>query len=155
MQQISLKKLFAAGVFNGISALRTNENTYPFVTLVGKHGANNVYFGKKSAATIGAKYAVKDDVTAELANASICTTVNEAGETRYKLSLAGESEYTQESALEDLFGTSASADFDTVAFCKEFTTVDAQEEDPILEEEQTTKVVAKAKPAAAAPAKRK
>ena len=124
MKQQSLASLFKAGVFNGISKLRFNGAGYPYVTLVGKHGSNNLYFGKKSAVVIGAKYAVNDMVTGELANASVCDTTNAAGETRYKLSLAGTSDYAQVAELEGLFGgEQMDNEFNTTGFIAEFNTL--------------------------------
>ena len=124
MKQQSLASLFKAGVFNGISKLRQNAAGYPYVTLVGKHGSNNLYFGKKSAAIIGAKYELGGIVSAELANASVCMTTNAAGEGRYKLSLAGTSDYTQVAELESLFGgEQVDNEFDTAGFVAEFSTL--------------------------------
>lgn len=127
MEQVSLSLLFKKGVFTAISNLRANENQYPFVTLVGKHGANNVYFGKKSAQIIGAKYALGDSITKELADASIVLAKNEKGEMRYKLSLQGTTDYSSEAELMSLFGgiTPDELNFNVENFLKEFTTVEA------------------------------
>ena len=124
MKQQSLASLFKAGVFNGISKLRQNAAGYPYITLVGKHGSNNLYFGKKSAAIMGAKFGLGDIVSGELATASVCDTTNAAGETRYKLSLAGTSDYTQIAELESLFGgEQVDNEFDTAGFISDFSTL--------------------------------
>lgn len=142
MEQVSLSLLFKKGVFTAISKLRANENSYPFVTLVGKHGSNNVYFGKKSAAIIGAKYAIGDTIIKELADASIVLAKNEKGEMRYKLSLQGTTDYSSESELMSLFGgiTPDELNFNVENFLKEFTTVEAAPAGSGAQNENTPKL---------------
>lgn len=122
MQQASLRTLFQKGLFNGISNLRTNTSGYPFVTLVGKHGANNLYFSIASAETVGKSFAIGESVASVLGDASVCYVENAAGEKRFKLSLKGESEYTQASELEDIFGVGQEEiEFSLKEFQDEFT----------------------------------
>lgn len=99
MKSASLKSAFKAGIVRNISKVRENESEYKYVTFLdGKGKATNVYLGQKSADQVS----VDDDLTpAQLANAEIVLATNEAGEERLKLSLTGESAYTN---LGSIFG---------------------------------------------------
>lgn len=92
MKTATLKSAFIAGIVNNVSAVRENETGYKFVTVLDKRGgANNVYFGKKSAETVEEG----DILTKEqMLNAEFVLATNDVGENRIKLSLAGASDYT-------------------------------------------------------------
>ena len=106
MQTISLKQLFKLRAITNISVLRTNENDYPYVTLLNGAKAYNIYFDKKtSAPAILSNFEIGDSILSELVNASVILVANEDGEDRYKLMLnTPESQYASQSELESLFG---------------------------------------------------
>lgn len=99
MKSASLKSAFKAGIVRNISEVRMNSSDYLFVTLLGMNGkATNLYLGKKSAEQVE-----EDDVltSEQLMNAEIVLATNEDDEQRLKLSLTGESSYTN---LSSIFG---------------------------------------------------
>lgn len=105
MEKTTLKSMVQAGLVTAISKLRFNQSSYPYVTLLHGSDSQNLYFGKKSANVIGAKYAEGESILAELKNADIILTKNEAGEERFKLSLPSESSnYSSQSEMDEIFG---------------------------------------------------
>lgn len=109
MKSASLKSAFKAGIVRNISEVRKNSSDYLFVTLLGMNGkATNLYLGIKSSEQVE-----KDDIltSEQLINAEIVLATNEDDEQRLKLSLTGESSYTN---LSSIFG-----DVENNAFEKE------------------------------------
>ena len=126
MKKISLKKLVQDRVVTNISALRTNINGYPYVTMLVGNKSQNVYFGQKTAEIVSNTFSVDDNILSFLADAEIIQTVNEAGETRFKLSKNTGSDYATETAMADVFGVGLSAgEFDVKLFASEFTAKEA------------------------------
>ena len=76
--------------------VNTNSNTYPFITVLRGSIAENIYFGRKSAAKVALGTVVKS-IAKEL---FISEAVNSAGETRMKLSFNGDATYAD---LDDMF----------------------------------------------------
>lgn len=127
MDTVSIKQLFQKGYFNGISGLRENENSYPYVTLVkngkeGKTSSTNLYFSKKSSELVKTNFNVGDSITKALADANVVLVENNKGEKRFKISLPGESKYESGAILEDIFGAQTVQNFDFEAFTNEFQT---------------------------------
>ena len=121
MKKISLKKLVQDRVVTNISALRTNINGYPYVTMLTGSKSQNVYFGQKTAEVVSDTFSVDDNILSFLADAEVIQTVNEAGETRFKLSKNAGSDYATETAMADVFGVELSAgEFDVKLFASEF-----------------------------------
>ena len=126
MKKISLKKLVQDRVVTNISALRTNINGYPYVTMLVGNKSQNVYFGQKTAGIVSNTFSVDDNILSFLADAEIIQTVNEAGETRFKLSKNAGSDYATETAMADVFDLELSAgEFDVKLFASEFTAKEA------------------------------
>ena len=99
MKSASLKSAFKAGIIRNISEVRVNSSDYLFVTLLGSNGkATNVYLGRKSAEQLEEGDILTNE---QLMNAEIVLASNEEGEQRLKLSLTGESSYTN---LSSIFG---------------------------------------------------
>lgn len=122
MKKISLKKLVQDRVVTNISALRTNINGYPYVTMLVGNKSQNVYFGQKTAEIVSDTFSVDDNILSFLADAEVIQTVNEKGETRFKLSKNAGSDYATETAMADVFGVElSSGDFDVKLFTSEFT----------------------------------
>jgi len=123
MKKISLKALLQMYAITAISVLRTNENGYPFVTCIDQKGnATNLYFGKNSAEKMLGTFAVGAKVLSALVDAEVVDTINEAGEQRFKLSLAGQNDYSSTSELATLFGVVETVgEFDLAKFRAEFT----------------------------------
>ena len=85
IKSTSLLSLVKAGVVRNISAVRSNKNGYLYVTLLNGSKATNVYFGRKTSE----KFAAGQVITAaELKEAIIVQSVNQAGESRLKFSLS-------------------------------------------------------------------
>ena len=121
MKKISLKKLVQDRVVTNISALRTNINGYPYVTMLTGSKSQNVYFGQKTAEVVSDTFSVNDNILSFLADAEIIQTANEAGETRFKLSKNAGSDYATETAMADVFGVElSSGEFDVKLFASEF-----------------------------------
>lgn len=122
IKSISVKKAFKFGVLTNVSAVRVNDSTYPFITVLKGNKASNVYFGKKSAAQVQ-----KDDVLTldQLKKAEFVLATNEAGEQRVKLSLNGDSAYTN---LASIFDDEITADEKEVALALVATLVAAPAE---------------------------
>lgn len=121
MKKISLKKLVQDRVVTNISALRTNINGYPYVTMLVGNKSQNVYFGQKTAEIVSDTFSVDDNILSFLADAEVIQTINEKGETRFKLSKNAGSDYATETAMADVFGVELSAgEFDVKLFASEF-----------------------------------
>jgi hypothetical protein len=121
MKKISLKKLVQDRLVTNISALRTNINGYPYVTMLVGNKSQNVYFGQKTAEIVSDTFSVDDNILSFLADAEVIQTVNEKGETRFKLSKNAGSDYATETAMADVFGVELSAgEFDVKLFASEF-----------------------------------
>lgn len=106
-----------------ISKLHFNSNGYPYLTFLTKDSkAQNIYFGIKSSQVIGGNYGEGDTIIKELVNADIVQTENAQGEVRYKISLPGESNYSSETELLNVFGLEVEtpADFDMDLFMSQF-----------------------------------
>ena len=126
MKQASLKSLWKQGVFSSPSMLRENTNGYLYITLIGQHGINNVYFGKTSAKTLLKTYKVGDDISKELGNATIILAINDGKEERYKISLQGDNEgYSSIGEMEEIFGTEQKGSLDIAGFIDEFETIES------------------------------
>jgi hypothetical protein len=126
MKKISLKKLVQDKVVKNISTLRENMNGYPYVTMLvdSPQGtkSQNVYFGQKTSERIMDNYSVGDNIINSLVEAEVIQSVNEAGETRFKLSTGQASEYATEVSLAGAFGIELEAgEFDVELFRKGFT----------------------------------
>ena len=121
MKKISLKKLVQDRVVTNISALRVNVSGYPYVTMLTGSKSQNVYFGQKTAEVVSDTFSVDDNILSFLADAEVIQTVNEKGETRFKLSKNAGSDYATETAMADVFGVELSAgEFDVKLFASEF-----------------------------------
>ena len=84
----------------GITAIhktvRENTNKYPFVTVLRGSEAENIYFSKKASAEVS-----EGEIVKAIANdLFINVAVNQAGESRTKLSFAGNSSYED---IDDMF----------------------------------------------------
>ena len=126
MKKISLKKLVQDRVVTNISALRTNINGYPYVTMLTGSKSQNVYFGQKTAEVVSDTFSVNDNILPFLADAEIIQTQNDEqkanGEWRFKLSKNAGSDYATETAMADVFGIElSSGEFDINLFASEFT----------------------------------
>jgi hypothetical protein len=90
-KSVSLEKAVKAGLITNISPVRVNSSGYAYITVINGDKASNLYFGKRSAE----KVAVGQQLGAEeLKNAQFVLSTNAAGEQRLKISLNGESSYT-------------------------------------------------------------
>ena len=78
---------------NGVTSInkeiRTNTNGYPFITILRDKDAENIYFGRKSAA----KVELGDSVKAIANDLYVTIAVNADGQPRTKLSFDGVSSY--------------------------------------------------------------
>jgi len=125
MKKISLKKLVQDKVVTNISSLRVNINGYPYVTMLVGNKSQNVYFGQKTAELVSDTFSEGDSILAFLADAEVIETINEAGETRFKLSKNAGSDYASETAMADVFGVElSSGEFDVRLFASEFAAKD-------------------------------
>ncbi len=121
--KITLASLVENKKISTISRLKFNTNGYPFVTLLTKDNkSQNVYFGIKSSQVIGNAYGEGEDILKELTNADIIQTENAQGETRYKISLPGDSNYSSETEMMNAFGLKGEIpeDFDMNLFISKF-----------------------------------
>ena len=126
MKKISLKKLVQDRVVTNISALRTNINGYPYVTMLVGNKSQNVYFGQKTAELVSDTFSENDNILPFLADAEIIQTENAQGEVRFKLSKNAGSDYASETAMADIFGIELSnGEFDVKLFASEFTAKEA------------------------------
>lgn len=100
IKQISLKKAHQnKAVTTIVTIVKSNVSGYKYITLLKDKAATNVYFGRKSSEMV----LEGEDIRELLVNASLIKAVNEAGETRLKISLSGDSEYV---STDSLFGAS-------------------------------------------------
>jgi hypothetical protein len=122
MKKISLKKLVQDRVVTNISSLRVNISGYPYVTMLVGNKSQNIYFGQKTAELVSNTFSESDNILSFLADAEIIQTINEKGETRFKLSKNAGSDYATETAMADVFGIElSSGEFDINLFASEFT----------------------------------
>lgn len=84
------------GVTSINKAVNTNSNGYPFITVLRGKVAENVYFGKKSAALV----TLGTDVRSIAKELFVSEATNANGEVRTKLSFNGEANYAD---LDDMF----------------------------------------------------
>ncbi len=126
IKSVSLKKAAKFGVVRNISAVRTNESGYPYVTMLSGDKASNVYFGKKSAESVH-----KGDVLTgvQLRQAQLVLATNEAGEPRVKISLNGENAYT--SLADELLEDDITADEKAVLVELKSTMVAKEAQEPV------------------------
>ena len=83
MESISLKQYCQDNQIAQISAVRANQNGYPFLTLINKDKeADNIYFSKNAAS----KIELGQPANLFAKQLFIVQTQNEAGESRTKLS---------------------------------------------------------------------
>jgi hypothetical protein len=120
MQQITLATLVKTGVVTGVSKLRANTNSYPYVTLLSGNKSQNVYFGKKSAEILGKNSAIGDNILPLLRNAEIVESTNAEGEIRYKMSISGSTNYSDKADLLATFGAEEIVDFNIATFQAQF-----------------------------------
>ena len=79
----------AEGITSIGKTVRVNASGYPFVTVLRGSDAENIYFSKKAAAEVTEGQLVKSIANTLFVN----TAVNSNGESRTKLSFAGNSSY--------------------------------------------------------------
>ena len=79
----------AEGITSIHKTIRVNTNGYPFVTVLRGDVAENIYFSKKASAEVSEGEVVKSIANTLFVN----TAVNSNGESRTKLSFAGNSSY--------------------------------------------------------------
>lgn len=97
MNRQSLKSYVAnTGVTDINPFVRTNENNYPFITILRDGEAENIYFSKKAASQVDAGMDIRD----QLKEMYVVETINASGESRTKLSFRGDSQYVD---VADLF----------------------------------------------------
>lgn len=139
MKSASFKSAVVARIVTNVSAVRENETGYLFVTVLNASGAaSNIYFGKKSAEQVS----VDDKLTGEqLMNAEFVLATNEDGDARIKLSLSGESDYTD---VLSMFGVSADHEAEVLAALKADMTTREEDETEEEEEDDDAKAVADA-----------
>ena len=77
------------GITSICKKVRVNENGYPYITVLRGSDAENIYFSKKAAAEVDEGLEVKSIANLLYVN----TAVNSNGESRTKLSFAGNSSY--------------------------------------------------------------
>jgi hypothetical protein len=85
MQVTPVKQFVADNAVTAISQVRTNENGYPFLTLLSakfEGGAQNIYFSKTCALKVKLGQNPKE---LGLADYNVVEATNAAGETRLKL----------------------------------------------------------------------
>lgn len=86
----------AEGITSIHKTIRVNKNGYPFVTVLRGSDAENIYFSKKAAAEVAEGESVKSVANSLYIN----TATNAEGESRTKLSFAGNSSYED---INDMF----------------------------------------------------
>ena len=86
----------AEGITAIHKSIRVNTNGYPFVTVLRGSEAENIYFSKKASAEVAEGQSVKSIAKDLFTNVA----VNQAGESRTKLSFAGNSSYDD---IDDMF----------------------------------------------------
>ena len=97
MDKQSFKSFCQSSGVTAISkVVNTNTKGYPFITILRGNVAENIYFGRKSAAKVEHGDAVKP-IASDL---YVSTAINAAGEARLKLSFSGESTYD---SVDDMF----------------------------------------------------
>lgn len=151
IKSASLKSAFKAGIVRNISEVRENNNEYLFVTLLGNNGkATNVYFGKKSAESVSEG----DVLTAEqLKSADIILAMSKDDDDndvpRLKLSLTGESDYTNLSSIfgdiEDEFEAEVLKALKADMSSKEEDEADAEDDEDDEDEAEQLRALAEAK----------
>ena len=84
MEVQTIKEFAQANGFVQIApSVRTNVNSYPFITFINASNvAENVYFSKNAAKMVGAGEAITKELLKQLQVASV---INAAGEVRTKL----------------------------------------------------------------------
>lgn len=103
------------GTIRSISVVRTNQNGYPFVTVISGDGrVQNLYFGKRTSERVAAGQQFTLD---ELKQLEIGFTNNASGEERIKLSFPGEpnGEYTDLGAMLGLEAVQTCSDAEMTA----------------------------------------
>jgi len=125
IKKTSLTELVKRGAISSISVLRTNQKGYPFVTLLNrKKESTNLYFGKKTSELVLNTFKEGDNIIPFLKESEVVETLNEAKETRFKIS-KNTSDYTSEDMLLNQLGLEVSnSEFDFEKFVKEFTPVE-------------------------------
>jgi len=125
IKKTSLTELVKRGAISSISVLRTNQKGYPFVTLLNrKKESTNLYFGKKTSELVLNAFKEGDSIIPFLKESEVVETLNEAKETRFKIS-KNTSDYTSEDMLLNQLGLEVSnSEFDFEKFVKEFTPVE-------------------------------
>ena len=86
----------AEGVTAIHNAVRVNQNGYFYITVLRGSVAENIYFSKKASAEVSEGVSVKSIAYLLFTNSA----VNAQGETRIKLSFAGNSSYLD---IDDMF----------------------------------------------------
>jgi hypothetical protein len=122
MKSMTMRELYKRGLWKTCSSLRENSSGFYFVTLLNKQGkAANLYLGKKSSSLIKDNFKAGDNIIQWLGEASIVETANKEGETRFKISGNGNSNYSSEASIQEIFGNSLEEqDFSIENFKKEF-----------------------------------
>ena len=87
---------FAEGITAIHKSIRVNTNGYPFITVLRGADAENIYFSKKASAEVAEGQSVKSIASQLYVNVA----VNQQGESRTKLSFAGNSTYED---IDDMF----------------------------------------------------
>ena len=95
--RVTFKAFCAAERVTAIhKVIRINTNGYPFVTVLRGSDAENIYFSKKAAAEVAEGQSVKSIASQLYVNVA----TNASGESRTKLSFAGNSTYED---IDDMF----------------------------------------------------
>src|SRR5574343_1368811 len=114
MKKVSLKSLYKQGKISSFSEVRENENGYPYLTIILKEGSSqNLYFGQRSAENV----VVGQKLTAEqLLSAEVVQSVNKNGDIRFKLSIAGATDYQTSAELDSIFDVEETSSIDERLF---------------------------------------
>jgi hypothetical protein len=134
MKSASLKSAVKAGIIRNVSPVRKNETGYLFVTVLGNGGkATNVYFGQKSAEQVveGDKLTADQLSNAEFVLAMSKDDEGNATQQRIKMSLTGDSDYTD---LASMFDVKSDYEQEVLTALKKDMT--SRDETPVLTEEE-------------------
>ena len=84
MNKVSLKSLFQTRTITALSEVKKSTEGNLYLTVYGKKGATNIWFGKNSAKQVTVGVQLSNDA---ILNMEIVQSVNAQGETRFKASL--------------------------------------------------------------------
>ena len=120
LKSVPLRKLVETQKVTGIGNLNFNTNDYPFVTVLQKDKAQNLYFGQKTSEKVSGTFSKGDNIMSFLKDCTVVQTTNKDGEIRFKLSSSEGTSYTSGASLLSAFDVEEVVDFDLNLFDKAF-----------------------------------